>query len=103
MPATMTTNGRNIRISNRIRVAAQNMLEGDEFLLRGEPSLFVESITRNESKGTVRVRFEWRDPHLRVGSEGLAEGEVGSPRLVPSQHAAPRWLPELLHLLGLSG
>jgi len=58
MPATMTTNGRNIRISNRIRVAAQNMLEGDEFLLRGEPSLFVESITRNESKGTVRVRFE---------------------------------------------
>lgn len=58
MSATMTTNGRNIRISNRIRVAAQNMLEGDEFLLRGEPSLFVESITRNENKGTVRVRFE---------------------------------------------
>ena len=58
MPATMTTNGRNIRISNRIRVAAQNMLEGDEFLLRGEPSLFVESIARNENKGTVRVRFE---------------------------------------------
>ena len=58
MPATMTTNGRNTRISNRIRVAAQNMLEGDEFLLRGEPSLFVESIARNENKGTVRVRFE---------------------------------------------
>jgi len=58
MPATMTTNGRNIKIANRIRVAAQNMLEGDEFLLRGEPSLFVESITRNESRGTVRVRFE---------------------------------------------
>lgn len=58
MPATMTTNGRNIRISNRIRVAAQNILEGDEFLMRGEPSLFVERITRNENKGTVRVRFE---------------------------------------------
>ena len=58
MSATMTTNGRNIRIANRVRIAAQNMLEGDEFLLRGEPSLFVESITRNESKGTVRVRFE---------------------------------------------
>lgn len=58
MPATMTTNGRNIKITNRIRVAAQNMLEGDEFLLRGEPSLFVESISRNESRGTVRVRFE---------------------------------------------
>jgi hypothetical protein len=55
---TMLTNGRNIRIQNRIRVAAQNMLEGDEFLMRGEPSLFVESITRNENKGTVRVRFE---------------------------------------------
>jgi hypothetical protein len=58
MSATMTTNGRNIRIANRVRIAAQNMLEGDEFLLRGEPSLFVESISRNESKGTVRVRFE---------------------------------------------
>ena len=58
MPATMTTNGRNVKITNRIRVAAQNMLEGDEFLLRGEPSLFVESITRNEARGTVRVRFE---------------------------------------------
>jgi hypothetical protein len=55
---TMLTNGRNIRIQNRIRVAAQNILEGDEFLMRGEPSLFVESITRNENKGTVRVRFE---------------------------------------------
>jgi hypothetical protein len=55
---TMLTNGRNIRIQNRIRVAAQNILEGDEFLMRGEPSLFVETITRNENKGTVRVRFE---------------------------------------------
>jgi hypothetical protein len=55
---TMLTNGRNIRIQNRIRVAAQNILEGDEFLMRGEPSLFVESISRNENKGTVRVRFE---------------------------------------------
>jgi hypothetical protein len=58
MPATMTTNGRNVKITNRIRIAAQNMLEGDEFLLRGEPSLFIESISRNESRGTVRVRFE---------------------------------------------
>ena len=58
MPATMTTNGRNVKIANRIRIAAQNMLEGDEFLLRGEPSLFIESISRNESRGTVRVRFE---------------------------------------------
>ena len=58
MPATMTTNGRNVKIANRTRIAAQNMLEGDEFLLRGEPSLFVESISRNENKGTIRVRFE---------------------------------------------
>lgn len=54
----MTTNGRNVRILTRSRIAAQNLMEGDEFLLRGEPSLFVDSICRNEDKGTVRVRFE---------------------------------------------
>jgi len=53
----MATNGQNVRIQNRSRIAAQNLLEGDEFLLRGEPSLEVESIRRSESKGSVRVSF----------------------------------------------
>lgn len=54
----MTVNGPNVRIQNRSRVASQNLMEGDEFLLRGEPSLFVESIRRNEDKGTVNVTFD---------------------------------------------
>lgn len=53
----MSVNGPNVRIQNRSRIAAQNLLEGDEFLLRGEPSLQVDSIRRNEDKATVRVSF----------------------------------------------
>lgn len=55
---TMTVNGPNVRIKNRSRIAAQNIMEGDEFLLRGQPSLIVDSITRNEDKGFVKVTFE---------------------------------------------
>ena len=51
----MTVNGPNVLVLNRSRIASQNLMEGDEFLLRGEPSLFVESIRRNEDKGTVSV------------------------------------------------
>lgn len=54
----MSVNGPNVRIQNRSRIASQNLMEGDEFLLRGEPSLFVESIRRNEDKGTVNVTFD---------------------------------------------
>lgn len=53
----MSLNGPNVRIQNRSRVAAQNLMEGDEFLLRGEPSLEVDSIRRSEKNGTVRVSF----------------------------------------------
>lgn len=63
---TMATNGRNVRIQNRSRIAAQNLMEGDECLMRGAPSIRVESIRRNEYRsvsvtfdnGTKR-RFEW--------------------------------------------
>lgn len=55
---TMTVNGPNVKIRNRSRIAVQNLMEGDEFLLRGEPSLVVDSITRNEDKGTVKVTFD---------------------------------------------
>lgn len=77
---TMLTNGRNIRIQNRIRVAAQNILEGDEFLMRGEPSLFVESITRNENKGTVRVRFECGETRTFAWDQKVSLKEKSSHR-----------------------
>ena len=41
MSITMTLNGPNVLIPTRTRIVAQNMLESDEFLMRGEPSLFV--------------------------------------------------------------
>ena len=54
----MKTNGPNVLIPTRSRIASQNLMEGDEFLLRGEPSLFVQAIRRNEDKGTVNVTFD---------------------------------------------
>ena len=56
--ATMTVNGPNVKIKTRSRIAVQNIMEGDEFLMRGEPSLFVSKITRNEQKNTVTVSFD---------------------------------------------
>ncbi len=58
MSITMTLNGPNVLIPTRTRIVAQNMLETDEFLMRGEPSLFVKSIKRNPTKGTVKVSFD---------------------------------------------
>ena len=63
---TMTTNGRNVRIKNRSRIAAQNLMEGDEFLMRGAPNIRVVRISRSEldsvtvtfDDGTKR-KFEW--------------------------------------------
>ena len=54
----MKTNGPNVLIPTRSRIASQNLMEGDEFLLRGEDSLYVESIRRNEAKATVSVTFD---------------------------------------------
>jgi len=65
---TMATNGRNVRIRNRSRIAAQNLMEGDEFLMRGAPNIRVVRISRSElcsvtvtfDNGTKR-KFEWDD------------------------------------------
>ena len=54
----MTLSGPNVLIPSRKRIAAQLIMENDEFLMRGEPSLFVKSIKRNETKGTVKVSFD---------------------------------------------
>jgi len=43
--------------SRRSYVFAQNLMEGDEFVMRGEPNTFVAAIRRNETKGTVNVTF----------------------------------------------
>ena len=70
--ATMATNGQNVKIKTRSRIAAQNLMEGDECLRRGEPSVRVTRIVRNEclyGDGTVTVsfdngtkqRYEWND------------------------------------------
>jgi len=64
----MTTNGRNVRIRNRSRIASQNLMEGDEFLMRGAPNLRVVRISRSEldcvtvtfDNGTKR-KFEWNE------------------------------------------
>ena len=56
--ATMTVNGPNVKIKTRSRISVQNIMEGDEFLMRGEPSLFVEKVSRNEQKNTVTVSFD---------------------------------------------
>ena len=58
MATTMTVNGPNVKIKSRSRIAVQNIMEGDEFLLRGEPSLFVSKVSRNEAKNTVTITFE---------------------------------------------
>lgn len=42
---------------NRSWVAAQNLMEGDEFVMHGEPNIFVEKVRRNEEKGIVSVTF----------------------------------------------
>lgn len=41
----------------RSHIASQNLMEGDEFIMRGEPNILVEKIRRNEGKGTVIVTF----------------------------------------------
>jgi hypothetical protein len=33
-------------------------MEGDEFVMRGEPNIFGEKIVRNEAKNTVVVTFD---------------------------------------------
>lgn len=56
----------------RSHISAQNLMEGDEFVMRGEPNIFVESVRRNEEKGTVSVtfsngmkrRYEWNSKAL---------------------------------------
>ena len=58
MITRMTLSGPNVLIPSRKRIAAQLVMENDEFLMRGEPSLFVKSIKRNETKGTVKVSFD---------------------------------------------
>ena len=58
MITRMTLSGPNVLIPSRKRIAAQLIMENDEFLMRGEPSLFVKSIRRNETKGTVKVSFD---------------------------------------------
>jgi len=58
MITRMTLSGPNVLIPSRKRIAAQLIMENDEFLMRGEPSLFVKSVKRNETKGTVKVAFD---------------------------------------------
>ena len=58
MITRMTLSGPNVLIPSRKRIAAQLIMENDEFLMRGEPSLFVKSIRRNEDRGTVKVSFQ---------------------------------------------
>jgi hypothetical protein len=53
---TMTK--KDTKTAYRSRIAAQNIMEGDEFILRGEPNIMIDSIRRNEEKGTVLVTFE---------------------------------------------
>ncbi len=55
MPTTAT---RKMNKTRRSRVAAQNLMEGDEFVMHGEPNIFIEKIVRNEDNGTVTVTFD---------------------------------------------
>ena len=80
----MTVNGPNVRVLNRSRIASQNLMEGDEFLLRGEPSLFVQSIRRNEDKGTVSVTFD------NGTKRRFAWGDKVSIRETPERHSFRR-------------
>jgi hypothetical protein len=59
MPTVITTvsNKSDTKNAYRSRIAAQNLMEGDEFIMRGEPNVFVTKISRNEDKGTVLVTF----------------------------------------------
>jgi hypothetical protein len=64
---TMTK--KDTKTAYRSRISAQNIMEGDQFILRGEPNIFVEKVTRNEDAGVVTVsfddgtkrRFDWND------------------------------------------
>jgi hypothetical protein len=60
MATNMATNGRNVKVRNRSRIAAQNLMEGDECLRRGEPSVRVVRIQRTETlvSGTVKVTYD---------------------------------------------
>lgn len=71
MPTTIS-NASRTRSTNkgyRSHIFAQNLMEGDEFVMRGEPNIFVTKINRNEDKGTVSVtfsnnmkrRYDWND------------------------------------------
>jgi hypothetical protein len=63
------TQKRNTKNSYRSRIAAQNLMEGDTFIMRGEPNLSVWHIKRNEKKGIIVVSlsdetyrtFDWND------------------------------------------
>jgi len=52
-----TSNKNTKKASYRSYIYAQNLMEGDEFVMHGEPNIFVQSIRRNEAKGTVGVTF----------------------------------------------
>lgn len=54
---SMCVNGPNVLIADRVRVPARKAMEGDEFLLRGEPSLTIQKVQRNEARQTVRLTF----------------------------------------------
>lgn len=54
-PSNTTKNRSNL--SWRSKIAAQNLMEGDEFVMHGEPNIFVTKVNRNEAKGTVIVTF----------------------------------------------
>ena len=59
MPTTIS-NASRTRSTNkgyRSHIFAQNLMEGDEFVMRGEPNIFVETVRRNEPKNTVTVTF----------------------------------------------
>lgn len=43
--------------TRRSYISAQNLMEGDEFVMRGESNVFVEKIVRNEAKNSVTVTF----------------------------------------------
>lgn len=56
--ATATRKTTRTSTKNRSRIAAQNLMEGDQFVMLGEPNIFIEKITRNEDNGTVFVTFD---------------------------------------------
>jgi hypothetical protein len=54
---TPSTFGKKNKTASRSYIAVQNFMEGDEFVMRGEPNIFVEKIVRNEKAGSVKVVF----------------------------------------------